>query len=195
MTTGAHDEKPNVDDYLARRAENEAALPEGLRFCAARIARSMYTLRNKRNIVHANAVDPNMADLVYLHQSAAWILAEFIRNAAGITMEEAGAAIALLQVPVESLVEEIDGMRLVHADVSIRDELLILMHSAYPNRIALPDVLRSMNARNAGSIKNQLGALRTEKLVVGDAKAGYRLTQAGHAAAANITRRLLALAA
>ena len=52
----------------------------------------MYTLRNKRNIAHANEVDPNTVDLSLGHQSAGWILAELIRNAAGITMEEAGAA-------------------------------------------------------------------------------------------------------
>jgi hypothetical protein len=194
IATGTHDEKPSVDNYLATRVEHEGALPEGLRFCAARIARSMYTLRNKRNIAHANEVDPNTADLAFLHQAAAWILAELIRNAAGITMEEAGAAIALLQVPVGTLVEEIDGMRLVHADVPIADELLILMHSAYPDRIAQAHLLQSMSARNAGSVKNELRGLRTDKLIVGDAQAGYRLTQAGHAAAAKIARRLSAAA-
>jgi hypothetical protein len=195
MTTGAHEDKPNVDDYLAKRVENEGGLSEGLRLCAARIARSMYTLRNKRNIAHVNAVDPNTADLAFLHQSAAWILAELIRSATGVTMEEASAAIALLQVPVGALVEEIDGMRLVHADVSIRDELLILMHSAYPDRMPLAKILRSMSARNTGSVRNQLGALRNEKFVVGDARTGYRLTQPGHAAGASIVRRLTALAA
>jgi hypothetical protein len=190
MAAGAHDAKPNVDDYLLKRVESENALPEGLRVCAPRVARSMYTLRNKRNIAHANEVDPNTVDLALAHQSAAWILAELIRNAAGITMEEAGAAIALLQVPVGTLVEEIDGMRLVHAEVSIREELLILLHSAYPDRIALADLMRSMRARSAGGIKNQLAALRTDKIIVGDAKPGYRLTQAGHAAATAISKTL-----
>ena len=131
----------------------------------------MYTLRNKRSIAHANEVDPNTVDLALAHQSAMWILAELIRNADSITMEEAGAAIDLLQVPVGTLVEEIDGTRLVHAELSIREELLILMHSAYPNPIALADLMRSMRARSAGGIKNQLAALRTDKLIVGDAEA------------------------
>jgi hypothetical protein len=194
IASGAHDPKPNVEDYLLKRVENEAALPEGLRVCAARAARSMYTLRNKRSIAHSNEIDPNTVDLALAHQSAAWILAELIRNAAGVSMEEAGALITLLQVPVGSLVEEIDGMRLVHADVSIRDELLILMHSAYPERIALADFYRSMRARSEGAIRNQLVTLRTDKLIVGDTKIGFRLTQAGHHAATEIVRRLAAAA-
>jgi len=75
MATGAFEPKPNVDDYLFRRVESETALPEGLRVCAARIARSIYTLRNKRNIAHNNEVDPNTVDLAFAHQAAAWIMA------------------------------------------------------------------------------------------------------------------------
>jgi hypothetical protein len=194
MATGAYEPKPNVDDYLLKRVESENALAEGLRVCAARIARSMYTLRNKRNIAHNNEIDPNTVDLAFAHQAAAWILAELIRNASGITMEEAGALISLVQAPVGSLVEEIDGMRLVHADVSVREEILILMHSVYPNRVALQDLFRSMRARSAGTVRNQLASLRTSKLIVGDAKTGYRLTQAGHAAATEVIRRLPAAA-
>jgi hypothetical protein len=194
MATGAYEPKPNVDDYLLNRVERENALPEGLRVCAARIARSMYTLRNKRNIAHNNKVDPNTVDLAYAHQAAAWILAELIRNASGITMEEAGAVISLVQAPVGSLVEEIDGVWLVHADVTVSEEILILMHSIYPNRVALQDLLRSMRARSAAGVRNQLASLRTNKLIVGDAKTGYRLTQAGHAAATEVIRRLPAAA-
>src|SRR5687767_14694829 len=43
MASGKHELKPNVDDYLKNRIENESSLPEGIRVCAARIARSIYT--------------------------------------------------------------------------------------------------------------------------------------------------------
>ena len=44
-------------------------------------------------------------------------------------------------------------MRLVHADVLVREELLILMHSLYPTRVALRDILQSMSARSAGGVE------------------------------------------
>src|SRR5207249_2219977 len=105
---------------------------DGLRVCAARIARSIYTLRNKRNIAHKSDIDPNSFDLAFINQGASWIMAELLRNASGISMQEAGALIELVQAPVGTLVEEIDGTRLVHADVGLQGEVLILLHSHYP---------------------------------------------------------------
>jgi hypothetical protein len=184
IVAGNYDEKPDVDGYLSKRAENEMALPEGLRICATRLARAIYTLRNKRNIAHKNPVDPNTFDLALAHQGAAWIMAELLRNASGISMQEAGALIELIQAPVGTLVEEIDGTRLVHAETSVRGEILILLHSHYPERVPVSDILKSMSARSPGSVKNRLGELRTAKLLHGDGRSGYRLTYAGHAAAA-----------
>jgi hypothetical protein len=190
ISTGKHDAEPNVDNYLNTRVENEAALPDGLRLCGGRIARSMYTLRNKRNIVHKGVVDPNTFDLAFVHQGAAWIMAEMIRCASGIRMEEAGALIELVQAPVGTLVEEIDGTRLVHADVSARTEILILLHSHYPDRVAAVDILKTMSGRSAASVRSRLSELRIDKLIFGDAKTGYRLTQPGYATAVAEIERL-----
>jgi hypothetical protein len=183
IATGSYDAKPNVDWYLNTKAENEAPLPEGLRICGSRIARSIYTLRNKRNIAHKNEVDPNTFDLAFVHQGAAWIMAELIRTASGVTMQEAGALIELVQTPVGTLVEEIEGTRLVHADVSVRGEVLILLHSHYPEPVKVGDILQSMKARSPGSVRNRRRELSTEKLLYGDSKTGFRLTRAGYAAA------------
>lgn len=182
IDTGNYDAKPSVDDYLGKKVEN-TSMPEGLRICAARVARSMYTFRNKRNIAHKNDVDTNTHDLAYAHQGAAWITAELLRHATGVSMQEAGALIELVQAPIGTLVEEIGGTRLVHADVPVKAELLILLHSHYPDTVAVDSVLRSLSRRSAGTVRNRLRDLHTEKLAHGDAKVGYRLTQAGHAAA------------
>lgn len=190
MAKCSFDAKPDVDGYLSKKAESEVSLPEGLRICAARLARFMYTLRNKRNIAHKNPVDTNTFDLAMAHQGASWIMAELFRNATGISMQEAGALIELIQVPVGTLVEEIDGMRLVHANTSVKGEVLILLHSHYPERVQVVDILKSLNARSPGSVKNRLGELRLDKLLHGDAKTGYRLTQVGYSAAVSEIRKL-----
>jgi hypothetical protein len=182
MSDGNFDAKPDVDIYLNSKAEN-AALPEGLRICAARIARSMYTLRNKRNIAHKNEVDSNTYDLAFIHQSAAWITAELLRNATSISMQEAGALIDLIQTPVGTLVEELDGVRLVHAEVSTRQELLILLHSHYPEVVQVKDILQSLSRRPQVTVRNRLRELYAEKLLQGDNVSGYRLTRAGYDAA------------
>jgi hypothetical protein len=190
IATGAHDSKPDVDLYLSRHAENAAVLPEGLRVCAARIARSLYTLRNKRNIAHKGDVDPNTYDLAFLHQGAAWIIAELLRTISGKSMKEAGEMVELVQAPVGTLVEEIDGTRLVFADVSIPTELLILLHSHYPQYVLITDIRKSLKARSSGAVQNCLSKMAAQKLVFGDGKKGYRLTQKGYQEAVGCMERL-----
>jgi hypothetical protein len=180
ISRGSYDASPSIDSYLNTRVENDTALPDGLRFSAGRIARSMYTMRNKRNIAHNGEVDPNGYDLAYLHHAASWIMAELVRSASGVRMAEAGAVIELLQAPVGTLVEEIDGVRLVHADVSTRVELLILLHSHYPDYVPMDDIKRTLSRRSASSIRGRISDLKGEKLIFGDNANGYRLTAPGH---------------
>ncbi len=179
LATGKHDEKPDVDKYLDARLENETKVPEDLRICAGRVARSIYTMRNRRNIAHKGKVDSNIFDLAYLHHATSWIVAEFLRQASGISMHEAGALIAQVQAPVSEIVEEIEGVRLVHADVSLEDEIKILLHSHYPNYVELKAIKTSLVGRNQKSLGNKLRELVEEKQVFGNPATGYRLTLTG----------------
>ena len=191
IDTGTYDTKLNIDKYLGTQVEN-SQLPDGLRICAARVARAMYAFRNKRNIAHKNAVDANTHDLAFIHQGAAWIAAELLRHATGVSMQEAGSLIELVQAPVGTLVEEINGTRLVHADVSIRTEILVLLHSYYPDTVTAETVNQGLCRRNGGTIRNRLRDLHAQKIVHGDTKSGFRLTRAGHAAAVSEIEALLA---
>ena len=191
IDTGSYDSKPSVDSYLGNSVEN-TSLPDGLRLCAARVARSIYTLRNKRNIAHKNDVDANIHDLAFAHQAAAWISAELLRHATGVSMQEAGALIELVQAPVDPLVEEIEGTRIVHADVSIRTEVLILLHSYYPNTVPVESVIKGLSRRNAATVHKRLRDLHVQKLVHGSPESGYRLTSPGHAAAVSEIKTLSA---
>ena len=182
INAGTYDKKPTVDKYLSNEVEH-TNLPDGLRICAARVARAVYTLRNKRNVAHKNDVDTNTHDLIFAHNGAAWISAELLRHATGVSMQEAGALIELVQAPVGALVEEIDGTRLVHADVSVRTELLILLHSYYPDTVSVETVIQDLSRRNGGSVRNRLRDLHAQKITHGDTKSGFRLTRTGHAAA------------
>ena len=182
INTGTYDAKPRVDAYLGSEVEN-TTLPDGLRICAARVARSVYAFRNKRSIAHKNEVDANTHDLFFLHQGAAWISAELLRHATGVSMQEAGALIELIQAPVGTLVEEIDGTRLVHADVPVRTEILILLHSHYPDIVSVRSVVGGLSRRNSGTVRKRLRDLHGQKLAHGDSRSGYRLTRTGYAAA------------
>ncbi|MCW5680380.1 MAG: hypothetical protein KF794_04970 [Xanthobacteraceae bacterium] len=182
--------KPAVDEYLNKKVESETKLHDDLRICAGRIARSAYTLRNRRSIAHKGMVDPNFYDLAYLHHAASWIVTEFLRHANKISMQEAGALIAQVQAPIDELIEDIDDVRLVHANVSLEDEVTLLLRSFYPDFVPLASIKKSMVGRNLGTLGNKLRAMVEGKLIFGEPKKGYRLTNAGYAKATEIVRRI-----
>jgi hypothetical protein len=173
-----------------RKAELESKLPEDLRICAARIARAMYALRNKRNVAHKGQIDPNTIDLAFAHHGSSWIMAELLRNATGLSMQEVGELITLVHAHVGPLIEEIDGTHLVLAKVSVRVELLILLQSHYPSVLPVSEILKCLDRRNPRTVKVGIRRLYTEKLAHGTTEDGYRLTQTGHSAAVAEIRKL-----
>jgi len=188
---GKFDVKPSVDDYLSKLADRTAPpLDDGLRIVASRVGRAMYTLRNKRNIAHKGSVDPNTYDLNFLHHSAQWTMAEFLRQASGLSMEEAGRLIDLVQVPVGGLVEDLGGRKLVLHDTSTGHEALILLHNIYPGEASLEQLTNWMDRRSADTVRKALKSMWDEKLVDGNTS-GYRLTGKGHDAATAAIRQLV----
>jgi hypothetical protein len=88
------------------------------------------------------------------------------------------AVFAAAELAGKPLVEEIHERLIVHGDMSIRDELLVLLHSQYPNEMMMADIIGSMDRRTAGAVRKQVSKLYKEKLVQRDTKRGYRLTSA-----------------
>jgi hypothetical protein len=179
LERGAHDSHPSVDDYLKNLESRSSGLSDGLRICASCVARAMYTLRNKRNILHKGEVDPNEFDLRFLFSGAQWLMAELVRQFSGTTMQQAGALIEQIQTPVGALVEDIGIKRLVHGKLSAKDEILVLLHSHYPNGVRLPVIVSSMDRRSSDAVKKAVRELWAAKLVEGSATTDYRLTAPG----------------
>ncbi len=181
LESGVFDAKPNVDATLMKFESAASILPDGLRVCAARVGRAMYTLRNKRNIMHKGEVDPNRYDLRLLYASAQWVMAEMLRVTSGLPMAETGRLIDLVQAPVGGLVEEdFAGRRLVLADgATIEDEILILLLHHYPEPLILADMTASIDRRSPGAVRKRIRDMWSAKLVQGDGNTGYRLTSSG----------------
>jgi hypothetical protein len=96
-------------------------------------------------------------------------MAELLRQAQGLSMEEAGKLIEVVHAPVGRLVEEIDGRRIVHANLGVRSEILVLLHSHYPDHVPTDAILKSLDRQKPGSVRNRIGELYDDKLVQGDA--------------------------
>lgn len=177
----SYDKGKKLDvDKVLRDSESWTRLDDGLRICGARIARSMYALRSKRNILHKGDVDPNGYDLAFLLHGAQWLLSELVRLAGASSMEEAGRLVLQIQAPVRGIVEDFGDKLLVLEDMSIPDEILVLLHHQYPNYVSLSDLYKSMSRRSSGSIRAAARKLWEDKLIEGGGKVGYKLTQRGY---------------
>lgn len=190
LERGAFDAQPKVDDYLRNVDTRASTLPDGLRTCTSRICRSMYTLRNKRNIAHKAEVDPNEYDLRFLVAASQWVLAEFVREFGTTTMQQAGNLVAQVQAPVGTLVEDFGARRLVYGVSSTKDEILVLLQSHYPGEVTEAALIASLDRHTERTVKNGIRQLWKDKLLEGSTKDGYRLTLPGLAFTGDLIRRV-----
>ncbi len=190
LETGTHEAKPDVDEYLRKLDTRASILDDGLRICAARVGRAMYALRNKRTIAHVGTVAPNSYDLRFLLHASQWLIAELLRVASKLSMAEAGHLMEQIHEPVGGLIEDYGDRRLVVADLTTREEIIVLLHRSYPDTVALPDLLKALDRRTPRAVKDTLRVLWKEKIVDGGAN-GYRVTRRGFDAAMEIIRKTL----
>ena len=188
LENGSYDSPPNVEQYLKGLESRSSTLGDGLRICASRIGRAMYSLRSKRSIVHKGHVDPNRYDLRFLYAGAQWAMAELIATVTGVTMDEAGRLIEQVQVPASGLVEVLHGKRVVHGVLRMREEILGLLLSYYPDPVHSREIVEALERRSAGSVRNALGEMWKEKLLHRVDGAGYVLTSRGLREAQQIAR-------
>jgi len=181
---------PKVELALSA-IQGNSSLDDGLRLCAARVGLAMYTLRNKRGVIHKSGLAPNRADLGFLLAAAQWILAELLRNAKGISMAEADGLVRMLQAPIATLVEDTGTRRIVLADLRARDEALVLLQSYYPDRVDLRSILTCLDRIPEKTVRNVLQTLWRQKLVDRN-DMQFRLTLRGLQEAASTVREIQA---
>lgn len=177
LESGRYDAKPKVDDFLTGLESRSVPIDDGLRICASRVARAMYTLRNKRNIAHKNDVDANAYDARFQLHAAQWVMAEFLRNVSGLSMKDTGALVDLVQAPVGGLSDDFAGRRIVVRDgLSTREEALVFLHGYYPTPVKPALIVSAMDRHRSATVHSTLRRLWTDRLVHRDAKLGYKLT-------------------
>jgi hypothetical protein len=191
LETGKHEAKPNIEGYLVSVESRPSALDDGLRICGARIARGMYSIRSKRNILHKGEVDTNSIDLNYLLHGTQWLVTELLRNTSSMKMEEAGRLVEMVNAPVGAIVQDFGGVRLVLADVEVPDEIVLLLHSHYGERLMTAQILASLKRRKEKTVRNALAGLYRKKLVEGNGKDGFTLTLKGFDRAVELTKELV----
>ena len=194
LDVGKWDAAPKVGNYLKQLESRPTRLAADLKLGVARIARGMYTLRNKRNIAHKGDVDPNVGDLRYLYAAAQWILTEIFRHALQSDVATADYLIRFIQLPVDPLVEDFGHRRLVLAAETANEEILLLLAHYYPERASSSQLHKDMDRYKAPTVSNAIRRVHQLRLVDGDRSAGFKLTALGYRQATELARKRSALA-
>lgn len=108
----------------------------------ARVIELVYKFRSDRGAVHISPIhSANSMDSMLVLQAGKWILAEFLRLSWNSDRKVVGQVIEQLVQLEHSLVHELDGRPLVVApDISVPEEVLLLLNHASKNRLARSEI-------------------------------------------------------
>lgn len=154
---------PNFGDAELKRYEN-AAGDEAFRILIPRVLRSVYGVRNKRGVGHVGLVSPNEMDATLILYSTKWVLAEFVRQATGLTPAET-------QRLVDGVVErrlivlwKHDGLtRVLEDKLDAKDKVLVLLYDT--NAQGAEELRATIEYKNATKFKSLLKALHRKRLI------------------------------
>jgi len=157
---------PSVDT-LVRQLENETSQPDAIRFHVPRTLRLIYDVRNKRDVAHlGDGIDPNLQDATLVVANMDWIVAELVRLYHDVSADEAQAIIENLVTKEVPAVEEIAGQPVVLADLTPRDQALLMLYRAGAAGASLDDLAGWLRAPRKDHLRERLAKLDTAKLVL-----------------------------
>lgn len=147
------------------KLRNESSIPESLRLLIPRVLYGMiYTIRNKRDAVHVNEIDPRQIDVAMSVCAASWVISELLRlyhTSDEADIEECMRALSRTSLP---FIEAIDGETIVGNVVDSRTELLLLLAHAGPDGLTRSELGKSAKC-SASSVTRGLGILAADRLV------------------------------
>jgi len=142
-----------------------------------RVAVSIQTLRNKKNVAHIKTIDPCVLDSYYCLSSCDWILSELTMLLYTSDPTEAKELIDSFVRKKIPLVEEFEEQSIVilKKDMALFDKILLIMYHFYPKRLSNAFLNRQLNSTN---VYGTLQRIDDEKLIHRNEK-GNKLTQLG----------------
>lgn len=125
---------------------------------------SMYTIRNKRGMIHINNIDPNYMDATVLLNMQKWVLAEFIRNSAKLDYEESLNIIDNIIAKENSLIW-IEGniFKILDNSLNLEEKILCILY--YENNINEKKLFELSEYSNITIFKKKLQLMHKEQKI------------------------------
>lgn len=152
---------------IVKRVENDASLPDGVRFHLRRCAELLLDVRNKRDIAHlGTVVDVKAMDAHLVIRLASWSLSEIVREESGLSGREVQAVVDKLSERRLALVEEIDGrLIVVGTHLKAKERALVALYQSFPSTMAITDLRAATKYGNTSRFRQILVSLEREGLV------------------------------
>ncbi len=152
---------------IVNQVENNASIPQGVRFHVLRCAELLLDVRNNRDVGHLGAdIDVNEMDSRLVKRLASWSLAEIVREESKATPEESQAVVDRLSARSLSLVEEIGGELIVVAtDLETEDRAMVGLYQKFPHPWEIGALRKAVNYQNSTRFRKLLEARETQGLV------------------------------
>jgi hypothetical protein len=141
----------------------------------------VYKFRSDRGPVHISPIHtPNLMDSMFVMHAGKWILAEFLRLAWSHDRKVIGEVIAQLVQLEHTIVHELDGQPMVIAkDISIPEEVLILLNHAPSNRLSRSEINQFVVKRSPKTVSTAITRMLEAKEVRTASNGDIALTPVG----------------
>jgi hypothetical protein len=161
---------PRVDQ-LVIQLENvpSSTADDSFRLHIPRSLRVIYDLRNKRDVGHlgTGAIVPNFSDSTLIVSIASWVVSEIVRISHSCDMQTATALVeSLVQRRAPLIWEDDDVIRVLHSDLSYKDQVLLLLYHVQPERVPDRKLFEWTEYSNFSKFRaDVLGSLHDDRLI------------------------------
>lgn len=125
---------------------------------------AMYTIRNKRGMIHINKVDPNYMDATLLLNMQKWVLAELIRNSSQLDYEEALNVIDSIIAKENSLIWTEDNIfKILDNSLNIEEKILCILY--YKNNIDEKKLYKLLEYSNITVFRKKLQLMHKQQKI------------------------------
>ena len=132
-----------------------------------KVAESIYTIRNKKDVAHVKTLDPDVFDISYCVSACSWILAQLISIFYTKDINEANRIIISVSEKKIPLIEEFEDKTILvlRKDMPLTHEILTVLYHYYPARLSDVQLSGILRYYNLSYLRGRLTRLASERLV------------------------------
>jgi hypothetical protein len=141
---------------------------ESFRIHIPRVLVAIYNIRNRRGVGHLGGdVVPNQIDSSLIVACADWVMAELFAFYYKCSLEEAQKIVNAFAQRRLTLVHQIDDIkRVLLPSLSQRNQVLLLLLSAYPDKVPVNELIKWVEPGNKSTFRNRvLRQLHRERMI------------------------------